>query len=450
MEVAEFLGGLATAVSDNKMAPAMHNETSNTNNQTDSTSNIVLGLIPLCALLIGIVGLPLVDYVLHDLIFTLAAVEAPVPGGAGSEKYGLLNRHDTNQKRFDELKEYRTDNYYISSGIRSTFRHLQSEAGDLSIFRGIGTFFISTCFFHVVVEIATVILASPLKWLHLSRALPLVVRVIAALPNEQIDTAWTHMVISKPRHKFWFRRLPLSLVSIIRMMWVPVVLGCLLHTFVDWVPTLWSAIIKLPRTQGPTKQADKIQLTDGPVVSIGLFYLAWALLKVFLSTLITPALQVIFHTPLSAAYRRMHASLLPDDDDPIISIDRSFTGRPSSGILHRAEPLDFKRACQTIDKPTYIRLVKLNFKIYLIKQILVALYWASVSAFVACLIGRGASLVVLKLLLGVPIVQQDFQGIQGTGKDVLSGFINIRTVELHSNLGIGSDGVFMAPTLASA
>ncbi|GAB7354235.1 hypothetical protein MBLNU459_g4774t2 [Dothideomycetes sp. NU459] len=353
------------------MAPAMHNETSNTNNQTDSTSNIVLGLIPLCALLIGIVGLPLVDYVLHDLIFTLAAVEAPVPGGAGSEKYGLLNRHDTNQKRFDELKEYRTDNYYISSGIRSTFRHLQSEAGDLSIFRGIGTFFI-------------------------------------------------------------------------------IVLGCLLHTFVDWVPTLWSAIIKLPRTQGPTKQADKIQLTDGPVVSIGLFYLAWALLKVFLSTLITPALQVIFHTPLSAAYRRMHASLLPDDDDPIISIDRSFTGRPSSGILHRAEPLDFKRACQTIDKPTYIRLVKLNFKIYLIKQILVALYWASVSAFVACLIGRGASLVVLKLLLGVPIVQQDFQGIQGTGKDVLSGFINIRTVELHSNLGIGSDGVFMAPTLASA
>lgn len=119
----------------------------------------------------------------------------------------------------------------------------------------------------------------------------------------------------------------------------------------------------------------------------------------------------------------MQASLLPDEDDPIVPIDRSFVGGPSSGILHQTEALEFKRACSTIDKPRYVRLVKLDIKLRLVKQVIGWLFAALIVAEMVALVGWSASPVFLKIALGVPIAQEEVDDTVGIARDILSRLI---------------------------
>lgn len=296
------------------------------------------------------------------------------------------------------------------------------------MFRGLGALICLSGIAQICSPVISWIVSFPLGWVHANRALSSVTTAITALVLAQASTAWTHIVISKPRHKFWFRRLPPTFLSTIKALWIPLLVQVVLEIFIDWVPSLWSAKGSRSSQSQPHRQNGKLLLTDGPPVSIGLFRLLWALLIYFAETFANPALKVFLYAPVSATLTRMQASCLPDDDDPIVSMDRSFSGRPNHGILRQSEPLDLKRACQTMDKPTLVRIFKLHIKLHLINQILGFLLMALVTVEIATLVGWDAFRVFVKLILQVPVVRQDVEGIYGSARDILNSLIANTTI----------------------
>lgn len=77
-----------------------------------------------------------------QLMTHLSEVETPLPGGvdsqdSGSEKYGLLEQDDYKDKK--RVSAAAPKSAYLTSSIRATVRHLNAEAGDLSMFRGMGS-----------------------------------------------------------------------------------------------------------------------------------------------------------------------------------------------------------------------------------------------------------------------------------------------------------------------
>lgn len=363
-----------------------------------------------------------IDYVLFDVIPILAMVETPVPGGAGSEKHGLLDNGNESPKGSDKSTTSSPKDYYVTSGIRSTYHHLQAEAGDLSIFRGIGPSLIATTIISILVPIFTLALRTPVESLHASQYLPQISLATAIMLIPQIDAAWIHILISKPRQKFWFRRLPLTFFSILKYLWIPIIAMCIVYDFADWVPTLWETQLVDEAHLGAK---GKIQLHHGPAIPITFSHVFWPLSKILLTSFVAPILKAVLATPVEAVVRRMQASLLPDEDEPIVSMDRSFNGGPSSGILARSEPLDLKSACRSINKPTYLRLVKLNLKVRLLRNVVALVFMAVVGLELAALVGFDASKIFLKMALGVQIKQREVEAIQGTARNIL----NMVTIE---------------------
>lgn len=344
-----------------------------------------------------------------------------------SEKYGIIDsvEEEALSKRSDDRISHSRRSNFVSSSIRCTLRHLQTEAGDFSALRGIGTQWMLQ-FLSTLVNLA-IGYVLPTKLIHAPRILSILGTVLTALLLAQADTAWLHITISKPRLKFWFRRLPLTFLTMIKILWIPTITLVLAQEFVDWAPSM---LLSSKSAQGGPGQGQRgmIHVTDGPVVRIGMFKFLWSLLASQLRSLVRPILKTIIAMPIEAVYRRMQASVLPDEDDPIVPIDRSFSGSPNSGILYQQKPLDFLSACRSIDRPTIVRLALLYVKFHLIKKLL---GWMVKGLFVTeALIHFGASSmwVVLKGALDVPIVQQDMEGLSPNAREYLSGLIVNTTV----------------------
>ncbi|KAF1355370.1 hypothetical protein BDV97DRAFT_345399 [Delphinella strobiligena] len=405
-----------------------HNGTSHTEQTTAGViGTFLVGVAPAMTILGAVIGSHLVDYLFWELMFALAAVETPVPGGPMSEKYGILDsvEEEAISKRSDDHISHPRRSNFVTSSIRSTLRHLQTEAGDFSALRGIGTQW-TLQFFYMLVYLA-INFVLPTKLIKAPRVFSILSTVLTTLLFAQADTAWLHITISKPRLKFWFRRLPLTFLTMIKILWIPTIALILAQEFVNWAPSM---LPSSKRPQGVPGQGQRgmILVTDGPVVSIGLFKFLWSLLASVLLSLVRPILKTIIAMPIEAVYRRMQASVLPDEDDPIVPIDRSFSGNSNSGILYQQKPFDFLSACRSIDRPTIVRLAVLYIKFHLIKEIL---GWVVKGLFITeAFIHFGASpmWVVLKGALDVPIVQQDMEGLSRNARDILSGLIANTTV----------------------
>lgn len=365
----------------------------------------------------------------------LSDVETPIPGGVdsqdtGSEKYGLLEEDKYKDKRQNPSP---TKPAYITSSIRATLRHLNAEAGDLSMFRGIGT------------SSAAYLLMMPMVLLveFVSHRLPLikkssrvaeaVANVVVALVASQIYATILHVCISKPRYKFWFRRMPMTWFKVLRTAWLAVLVDNLSEEIVQaafYYLTPGSKTKHEPDTETITFNANKTSkpfiLSDGPLVKISLAIVLWACIKAMLRSQIKPAVRVVLLRPFEAIHNRVYASMLPDDEDPVIPMDRGFQGRPQSGgiLQQQTQPLGFVEAARTIDKHTYIRMVKLKFKLHVIKQLVQWAFWTLVFAQVVFFVGPSAVWVVLKLISGTPVVQADLDRVSGNAtRKFLDGMI---------------------------
>lgn len=350
---------------------------------------------------------------------SLSEVETPLPGGvdsqdSGSEKYGLLEQDDYKDKK--RVSAAAPKSAYLTSSIRATVRHLNAEAGDLSMFRGIGS------------ASAIWLLCIPLSLCleFVSHKLPLIkksgrvsdalVNHIASLIACQMFVTLLHVCISKPRYKFWFRRTPASWFGVLRTVWAAVLIDGLADDLVEMAFYYLTPSSKPGNGTIDTRSEKQVfQLSNGPLVRISVAVILWSFFKSMLRGQIKPLVRLVLLRPFEAIQTRVCASMLRDDEDPVIPMDRSFQGRPQSGgiLQQSSQPLTFVQAARTIDKKTYIRLVKLKFKLHVIETLITWAFWTLIFVETIYFFGPSAVWVVTKLILGKPVVQSELDAVTG-------------------------------------
>jgi hypothetical protein len=352
------------------------------------------------------------------LMTHLSEVETPLPGGVdsqdvGSEKYGLLEQDEYKDKK--RVSSTAPKSAYLTSSIRATIRHLNAEAGDLSMFRGIGS--ASAIYLTII----------PLSFCldFIAHKLPLIKKSdriaegfathITALISCQMIATLLHVCISKPRYKFWFRRMPLTWFGVLRKAWLAILLDVLADDVVEAAFYYLTPDVKRdPNIIDTRGEKQVFQLSNGPLVNISIAVILWAIFKCMLRSQIKPLVRLLFLRPFETISTRVNASMLRDDEDPVIPMDRSFQGRPQTGgiLQHQHEPLSFIQAARTIDKNTYIRLVKLKFKLHVIESVITWSFWSLIFAETIYFFGPSAVWVVLKLIVGKPVVQAELDLVQ--------------------------------------
>lgn len=348
-------------------------------------------------------------------------------GGSGSENYSLLD--DRDDKKFDDREKIRRDQV-ITSSLRKTRKHVAHEAGDFSMLRGLGSNGVLFATYLIVEGTTHWILS---KALNFTKSPPLI-RVIATylsrLVIEQGDTAWLHIVISKPKHVFWYRRLPSNFLTIIKLMWMPLLALTIGHEVVDWI-SKWDLLSTSDKQVRYTSSTGTVlvPIGEGPIVHMGIWFIIWSCITHIARSFIAPALDVALITPIDAAHRRMQASLLPDEDEPIVPIDTSFDDGPRSGILAQRQPLPFVDALRgLLEKSRYLRLAKLQLKIHILKEVLYVLFWTLMLAEVTALVGLSPLRVLAKMVLGSPIVYEDLEGVSVFARGVFKHMVMNATV----------------------
>lgn len=349
----------------------------------------------------------------------LSEIETPLPGGvdsqdSGSEKYGLLEQDDYKDKK--RVSTAAPKSAYLTSSIRATVRHLNAEAGDLSMFRGIGS---ASAIYLVMIPMS-------LCLEYVSHKLPLIKksgRVSEGFANHlttligcQMLATLLHVCISKPRYKFWFRRMPMTWFGVLRTAWVAIIVNGLTDDVVE-AAFYWLTPSTKPGNGTIDTRSEKqvFQISNGPLVRISVAVIIWSFFKSMLRGQIKPLVRLVLLRPFEAIETRVYASMLRDDEDPVIPMDRSFQGRPQTGgILQQSpEPLSFLQAAKTIDKKTYIRLVKLKFKVHVIETLITWAFWTLIFAETVWFFGPSAVWVVVKLIIGKPVVQSELDAVTG-------------------------------------
>ncbi|KAF2659922.1 hypothetical protein K491DRAFT_688781 [Lophiostoma macrostomum CBS 122681] len=302
------------------------------------------GKVLLAVSFIGfIIFMSAVEYTLKDVIATLAMVETPsaaitvspsIEDGSVDKKEGLLESGPT-------ITLVRTKP--ITSSIRGTIRHLVSEAGRFSRWRGIKALFLYQISTSLVVNILNPIIpyAIPGRFVVLSAATG------ALLAN--LHATWTHKVISMPSDKsFWQRVVP-------RSQWKKLALPAAVESSAKYVSMYIAQGFIVLLGLGSIDKDDMTAYKTGDWVSLALRGLS------VLAILLSCVLFIVL--PAVVTLIRVEASILPEDQDTIVPFDRTFGGKVVPQILGGTGCVGFLDAWRSFNWEARRRLIKLYAKI---------------------------------------------------------------------------------------
>ncbi|OTA59112.1 hypothetical protein K449DRAFT_385144 [Hypoxylon sp. EC38] len=281
-----------------------------------------------------------VNYTLQHVFPTLAIVEDPSPPAYEPVSLNEDNQSlaEENAPLADEAGRNGSQARLITSSIRSTYRTLKAISGFRSLFRGLAC--------YLALGVATSFVFS-----ILSTFIPsLIAAPLSALALVQLYTAWTHIVISVPSPKHFWKRLP-PFKKAFQATALPVVMyffALELSSLVPkWVAWALSMTMPDPKTPNTIPQTDKDDVWKAVIVLVTAF-----LLHIFL---------VI---PTQVILTRVQASLLPEDEDTIVPFDRSFQGKVEPAIVGGKGFVTVKDAWQSFSRASWVRLVKLYVKVF--------------------------------------------------------------------------------------
>ncbi|KAI0850113.1 hypothetical protein F5Y00DRAFT_260845 [Daldinia vernicosa] len=280
------------------------------------------------------------SYVLGHVFLILASVETDAPASYTQVPGGVIDEAEGPKDPADE--EHDMSTRPVTGSLRSTYRRLLSIGGKKSLFRGL------SCF------VAYGLASYPIGFLlGLIPFVPGIVSAgIASLITMQLHTAWTHIVISEPSAEPFWRRLP-RFDLVLRATAIPTVI------------------------LGSITGFEQVVIRSIILSGIGL-------------TPIGPLLLLIFHAvytfiaivPAEAVLARVQASLLPEEDRPIISLDAVFDQQKAEG----KEYISTREAYQSLSRATWKRLYMLHVK-YFGLSLLVFILWGAVG-YVGAIIAR--------------------------------------------------------------
>ena len=244
----------------------------------------------------------------------------------------------------------------ITSTILGSIRHLRTRGGRFAKFRGFHVQLLSHLVaFHIAVIIESILPLAPLPARYVAHFLA----IVAIAP---LMMTWTHVVISEPSSKAWFRRIP-SLRA-----WRKVLPATALFAFAEQftiaLPTALFAI--------PLLNLDDVEFENETD-------LAKAIAAKWIAMLATATYTFVrVWIPASMMLTRVQASLLPESDETIVPVDRSFQGKLVPEVVGGSGKLGILDARRIFDLATYHRLVKLYAKLVVIQTVWIVLYFVVV------------------------------------------------------------------------
>lgn len=178
--------------------------------------------------------------------------------------------------------------------------------------------------------------------------------------------AWVHIVMTQHTLRIWYRRLP-PFMSTLRSTWRPLVILPLVEILVRGI-----TVILLKHSMGLYGEFDTEQ---GTFTSRNmLLTLIW---------LLAQAIQLLVVLPLQVMIVRVQASLLSEDEEPIIPFDRSFgAGGPNGlrpGLLAEPRgPLGVNQAWQSLTWAEMRRLSETFAKMLAVQAVVNAVFWLAI------------------------------------------------------------------------
>jgi len=246
----------------------------------------------------------------------------------------------------------------ITSSFRSTIKHLHSVGGFRARFRGFWVF--------AVTGVATLWIS---QWLaYILHFMPMgTSEIITAVILANLSMTWTHVVISFPSEKAWYRRVP-SFKA-----WKKIAGPTAICSFAQQTAILLPIgllVLMDIENIGP-EDAKKMSKHERDMVA----------LKSFGVLLTIIAMALLVSLPAQVAITRVQASLLAADQETIIPFDRTFNGKASEhdGVIGLVQ------AWKTFQPSSRMLLIKTYIKSFFI-QVALAMFFFSVLAVEAFMI----------------------------------------------------------------
>ncbi|KAK9350186.1 hypothetical protein V1523DRAFT_420610 [Lipomyces doorenjongii] len=292
-----------------------------------------------------LLAVTLAQYV-ATVILTLAAVEDPHEGysplsNESSQHLILENDYDAGEAQLEANDSGRNRVYggkdlFVTSSIRRTLAYLRREAGPWSPFRGMSA--------YIVMQIVSVLYTTFVVSL-LGSMFQTFLYLIFFLCLAPLSLVLTHIIITVPTQRTWFRRLRNTPFSLSTLTLPAVGAEYVVRQVTYFFPNLLIGIALpyLAHGSGWTKVFGTFVFVFG----IALFLL----LFVFLSL------------PATVVRIRVQAALLPEDEEPIIPLDSKAFGTVTT---MRDAIYSLVNTLKTLNFSDKMRLFKLLLKFYVI------------------------------------------------------------------------------------
>lgn len=295
----------------------------------------------------------MVHYTFGKLIPTLIMVEDP-----DAAQYETLDTSDslelgTDKKISGQAIEPETvaKPRPVTYNFRTTLNHLRTHCGRRPHLRGIG-----------VDTLANIVIA------HLSQAIgafnilpfrPFVAPILATTIASHLPLLWTHIAITEPGKRWYKRFAPLGTWKKIAR---PTAISMTVQQVAVFVPMMLLSNITetIPKTGLESMNCD-----DRSIV----------MLKIFGVAFLSPFLQFVLVIPAKVSLTRVQASLLSQEEQPVVPFDRSFDGKVVSTLAGGSGVLGMADAWRTFTWSSRVRLVKAYLKVVAI-QIAFALFFS--------------------------------------------------------------------------
>lgn len=285
-------------------------------------------------------------YTYGNLIPTLAMVETPtallIESTTTEEKEDSLDK----EPLLEQCEVTLVQQTPITSSIRTTLRHLRETGGFFGRFRGFSMFVV---YGFLCSQFSIVFSFLPF---NLGDVLTMIVLCT-------IRMAWTHVVISAPSPLPWFRRLPS--IKAFKSVAPIAAIAAVAEELSIAIPFLFAGALGL--FESMDRQASGETIVDPEA----------CLVKIFAVAVVFFAWVILVVVPVTTVLSRIHASLLSEDQETIVSVHR--------------EPLSIKEAWKSVDWNARVRVYKAYLKGFTIQLSMVILFAATIYIELALFLG---------------------------------------------------------------
>lgn len=275
-------------------------------------------------------------YTFNNVFPVIAMIEDPSPP---AYEPVALNEETTTAEANESGSK---DTQAISTSLRALSNTVYGISGWRSYFRGIACWFALFVAASFVYRIAT-----------LGGIIPgVVAALVSGAAVVQLYTAWLHIVISVPSEKRFYQRLP-PFRRAFQACALPTALYLLALEIHSAVPRALANAMGMAtwNPQSPN-QVPEFGAAD-----------AW---KGIVLMVVGISITVFLTIPAHVVLTRVQASMLPEEDETIVPFDRSFQGKVEPAIVGGSGFVTMKDAWMTFSRASWIRLIKLYLKIFLV------------------------------------------------------------------------------------